>query len=202
MINNTTSKQIIKRGDIYIYDFGNEDKGSLQRKRRAVAVVSNFKNNRFSNVVLVCPITSSKTKKPIPTHVVVDYKEAGLLKESTILCEQIHAVEKSKLEKFVCSLNNEDKKKLNKALEVSIEVGAAEDKYNLTEFKVAREKTEHIQELDNFIKLWIDRRKDIKLIYDIIEERQTRIEELKEYCISNGLSCEYFYNNERMKEVI
>ena len=52
---NITNKQI-KRGDIYLYDFGTENKGSLQSKRRAVVVVSNAKNNRFSSVVLVCPI--------------------------------------------------------------------------------------------------------------------------------------------------
>ena len=57
-----TTRQI-KRGDIYLYNFGTENKGSLQSKRRAVVVVSNAKNNRFSSVVLVCPITSSQTKK-------------------------------------------------------------------------------------------------------------------------------------------
>lgn len=182
----------IKRGDIYLYDFGTENKGSLQSKRRAVVVVSNAKNNRFSSVVLVCPITSSQTKKNLPTHLKVDYTKAGLLKESIVLCEQIHSIEKCKLEKFIGSLTVDDKKKLNKALEISIEVGNAEEE--LREFTVAREKEKQITNLDNIIKLWLDRRKDISLIYDIIEERKARINELKEYCINNGLSFENFYN--------
>ena len=95
-----TTRQI-KRGDIYLYNFGTENKGSLQSKRRAVVVVSNAKNNKFSSVVLVCPITSSQTKKNLPTHLKVDYKNAGLLKESIVLCEQIHSIEKCKLEKFI-----------------------------------------------------------------------------------------------------
>ena len=188
---NTTNRQI-KRGDIYLYDFGTENKGSLQSKRRAVVVVSNAKNNRFSSVVLVCPITSSQTKKNLPTHLKVDYTNAGLLKESIVLCEQIHAIEKCKLEKFIGSLTVDDKKKLNKALEISIEVGNAEEE--LREFTVAREKEKQITNLDNIIKLWLDRRKDISLIYDIIEERKARINELKEYCTNNGLSYENFYN--------
>ena len=186
-----TTRQI-KRGDIYLYNFGTENKGSLQSKRRAVVVVSNAKNNRFSSVVLVCPITSSQTKKNLPTHLKVDYKNAGLLKKSIVLCEQIHSIEKCKLEKFIGSLTVDDKKKLNKALEISIEVGNAEEE--LREFAVAREKEKQITNLDNIIKLWLDRRKDISLIYDIIEERNARINELKEYCINNGLSFEIFYN--------
>ena len=198
---NTIVRQI-KRGDIYLYDFGTENKGSLQSKRRAVVVVSNAKNNRFSSVVLVCPITSSQTKKSLPTHLKVDYTKAGLLKESIVLCEQIHAIEKCKLEKFIGSLTVDDKKKLNKALEISIEVGNAEEE--LREFTVAREKEKQITNLDNIIKLWLDRRKDISLIYDIIEERKARINELKEYCINNGLSFENFYNENEynLKKVI
>ena len=179
-----TTRQI-KRGDIYLYNFGTENRGSLQSKRRAVVVVSNAKNNRFSSVILICPITSSQTKKKLPTHLKVDYKNAGLLKESIVLCEQIHAIEKCKLEKFIGSLTVDDKRKLNKALEVSIEVGNAEEE--LREFTLAREKEKQISDLDNIIKLWLDRRKDISLIYDIIEERNARINELKEYCTNNGL---------------
>ena len=191
-----TTRQI-KRGDIYLYNFGTENRGSLQSKRRAVVVVSNAKNNRFSSVILICPITSSQTKKKLPTHLKVDYKNAGLLKESIVLCEQIHAIEKCKLEKFIGSLTVDDKRKLNKALEVSIEVGNAEEE--LREFTLAREKEKQISDLDNIIKLWLDRRKDISLIYDIIEERNARINELKEYCINNGLSYENFYNENEYK---
>ena len=191
-----TTRQI-KRGDIYLYNFGTKNRGSLQSKRRAVVVVSNAKNNRFSSVVLVCPITSSQTKKNLPTHLKVDYKNAGLLKESIVLCEQIHSIEKCKLEKFIGSHTVDDKMKLNKALEVSIEVGNAEEE--LREFTLAREKEKQNSNLDNIIKLWLDRRKDISLIYDIIEERNARINELKEYCISNGLSFENFYNENEYK---
>ena len=191
-----TTRQI-KRGDIYLYNFGTENRGSLQSKRRAVVVVSNAKNNRFSSVILICPITSSQTKKKLPTHLKVDYKNAGLLKESIVLCEQIHSIEKCKLEKFIGSLTVDDKKKLNKALEVSIEVGNVEEE--LREFTLAREKEKQISDLDNIIKLWLDRRKDISLIYDIIEERNARINELKEYCISNGLPFENFYNENEYK---
>ena len=191
-----TTRQI-KRGDIYLYNFGIENRGSLQSKRRAVVVVSNAKNNKFSSVILICPITSSQTKKKLPTHLKVDYKNAGLLKESIVLCEQIHSIEKCKLEKFIGSLTVDDKRKLNKALQVSIEVGNAEEE--LREFTLAREKEKQISNLDNIIKLWLDRRKDISLIYDIIEERNARINELKEYCISNGLSFENFYNENEYK---
>ena len=76
-------------------------------------------------------------------------------------------------------------------------MGNAEEE--LREFTLAREKEKQITNLDNIIKLWLDRRKDISLIYDIIEERNARINELKEYCTNNGLSFENFYNENEYK---
>lgn len=201
-LENKQQQKQIKRGDIFIYNFGEENKGSLQSKRRAVVVVSNYKNNYFSSVVLVCPITSVTTKKNIPTHAEINYRTCGLIKESIILCEQIFAIEKRLLEKYIGSLSNEDKKRMNKGLEVAIEVGKATDKFDLIEYKVAREKTEQIIQLDNLIKLWLDRNKNIELIFDIIEERIMRINELKEYCEKKNLLFEYFYNDNSKEKMI
>ena len=199
--NNKQQKQI-KRGDIYLYNFGSENKGSLQSKRRAVVVVSNYKNNCFSSVVLVCPITSVTTKKNIPTQAENNYRPCGLLKESNILCEQIFAIEKRLLEKYIGSLSNEDKKRMNKGFEIAIEVGKATDKFDLIEYRVAREKTEQIVQLDNLIKLWLDRNKNIGLIFDIIEERIMRINEFKEYCEENNLLFNYFYNDRSKEKIV
>ena len=201
-LENKQQQKQIKRGDIFIYNFGTENKGSLQSKKRAVVVVSNYKNNYFSSVVLVCPITSVMTKKSIPTHAEINYRTCGLLKESIILCEQIFTIEKRLLEKYIGSLSNEDKKKMNRGLEVAIEVGKATDKFDLIEYRVAREKTEQIVQLDNLIKLWLDRNKNIGLIFDIIEERIARINELKEYCKENNLLFEYFYNDNSKEKMI
>ena len=200
-LENKQQQKQIKRGDIFIYNFGTENKGSLQSKKRAVVVVSNYKNNCFSTVVLVCPITSA-IKKNIPTHAEINYRTCGLLKESIILCEQIFTIEKRLLEKYIGSLSNEDKKRMNKGLEVAIEVGKATDKFDLIEYRVAREKTEQIVQLDNLIKLWLDRNKNIGLIFDIIEERIARINELKEYCKENNLLFEYFYNDRSKEKMI
>ena len=90
---------------------------------------------------------------------------------------------------------------MNKGLEVAIEVGKATDKFDLIEYRVAREKTEQIIQLDNLIKLWLDRNKNIGLIFDIIEERIMRINELKEYCEENNLLFEYFYNDNSKEKV-
>ena len=200
-LENKQQQKQIKRGDIFIYNFGTENKGSLQSKKRAVVVVSNYKNNYFSSVVLVCPITSA-IKKNIPTHAEINYRTCGLLKESIILCEQIFTIEKRLLEKYIGSLSNEDKKRMNKGLEVAIEVGKATDKFDLIEYRIAREKTEQIVQLDNLIKLWLDRNKNIGLIFDIIEERIARINELKEYCKENNLLFEYFYNDNSKEKMI
>lgn len=79
----------IKRGDVYFCKF--EKNGSVQGGERPCVVVSNNSNNKFSDIVIVAPITSANKKK-IPTHVPIMVEEP-----STILCEQLITVAKSKL---------------------------------------------------------------------------------------------------------
>lgn len=79
----------IKRGDVYYCRF--EKNGNVQGGERPCVVVSNNSNNQFADIVIVAPITSKK-KKRIPTHVPIIVEEP-----STILCEQLITVAKSKL---------------------------------------------------------------------------------------------------------
>lgn len=183
----------IKRGDIFLYNFG-EGNGSIQGGIRAAVVVSNNIANRYSPVVLVSPITSQiNNKATLPTHVVVDHESCGLLKESQILCEQIFSVNKNSLHKFIGSLDDNDMEKLNKALEVSVEVGEAGEKLKGRGIKMLKEKVEMIKELDSLIKNWINKGKSIELIYEFIEERNARIEDMKNYCEKIGVNYENYY---------
>lgn len=79
----------IKRGDVYFCRFNGI--GSVQGGERPCVVVSNNSNNKFAEIVIVAPITSAD-KKRIPTHVPIMVEEP-----STILCEQLITVAKSKL---------------------------------------------------------------------------------------------------------
>ena len=66
----------MKRGDIYYADLG-KVVGSEQSGIRPVVVVQNNIGNKYSNTVIVLPITS-RFKKKLPTHVSISKNKYGL----------------------------------------------------------------------------------------------------------------------------
>lgn len=82
-----------KRGEVYLMDLGT-NLGSEQNGIRPVIVVSNNIGNKYSNVVQIVPLTSSK-KTQIPTHVTLTEKD-GLKKESVACVEQVRCVSKQR----------------------------------------------------------------------------------------------------------
>jgi len=113
----------VYRGDVFYYDFG-EQEGSLQSGLRPVIVVQNNKGNKYSTTVLISPITSKVKLKYQPTHVYLtpdcaDFVYGNLMKESTILFEQIFTVEKSDLQDKICSINL-DRYIFKRALKTSV----------------------------------------------------------------------------------
>ena len=63
--------------------------GSVQSGYRPVFVISNDKNNTYSNTFNIIPITSKFNKRNLPVHVVLlNYWVYGLREPSTILVEQ------------------------------------------------------------------------------------------------------------------
>lgn len=91
-----TKMNEIKWGDIVLIDFG-QGEGSEQGGIRPALVIQNNKGNQASPNIIVCAITS-KSKKQLPTHIIVyPTKQNGLIKESTILAEQVRTVSKSRI---------------------------------------------------------------------------------------------------------
>lgn len=88
----------MKRGEIYFMNVRDQS-GSVQTGLRPVIVVQNDIGNQFSPTTIVCSITSAH-KKNLPTHMFIG-TSGGLYKKSTILCEQIHTVNKTDLRFYV-----------------------------------------------------------------------------------------------------
>ncbi len=63
--------------------------------------------NINSPTTVICPITS-KLKKYMPTHVVL-WPEDGVIKPSTVLCEQPMTIDKSLIVKRLGVIKNEEK---------------------------------------------------------------------------------------------
>lgn len=76
-----------KQGDIIYLDF-DPQAGHEQRGRRPALVVSNGTFNRFSKMIMVCPITN--TDKNHPFHIRL---EEGLKTTGVVLCDQVKCLD-------------------------------------------------------------------------------------------------------------
>ena len=92
---------------IWMADLG-ERSGSLQSGRRPVLIVSNDKNNRYSSVLNVIPMTTKMNKRNLPCHVEIhDYERFGLNAPSTIMVEQLTVVDKKDLMFRIGKINDD-----------------------------------------------------------------------------------------------
>ena len=112
---------MIHRGDIYYADL-RPVIGSEQGGIRPVLIVQNDVGNRHSPTVICAAITSQMLKAKLPTHVELDSSRYDLVKDSVILLEQLRTIDKTRLKDKVCHLDSNMLFKVDKALEVSLEL--------------------------------------------------------------------------------
>ena len=112
---------IIQRGDIYYADL-RPVVGSEQGGVRPVLIIQNDVGNKHSPTVICAAITSQMHKAKLPTHVELKCKEYALAKDSVVLLEQLRTIDKKRLKDKVCHLDNNILMKIDKALEISLEL--------------------------------------------------------------------------------
>lgn len=109
------------RGEIFLVDF-KEQVGSEQAGLRPAIVVQNEIGNMHSPTTIVCPITS-KVKSNIITHVPLKATEGNIKMDSTILCEQIRVIDKTRLKRKLGEIKNKTIiDEINKKLMISLGV--------------------------------------------------------------------------------
>jgi len=116
-VQQSNQPQQLIRGGIYIVNLPNIG-GSIQSKQRPCVLVSNNSCNNFSPVLHVCPLSSATTKKKLPTHILVERKNSGLLKDSIVLCEQTIPVNKSDIMNQVAFCNEETMLRISKGIKI------------------------------------------------------------------------------------
>lgn len=107
------------RGEIYLVDLSNHI-GSEQSGIRPALIVQNERGNIHSPTTIICPLTS-KQKPFLDTHVALTPTDCGIIKESTVLCEQVRVVDKTRLKKKVGEVINREKiEDINRKLLISL----------------------------------------------------------------------------------
>ncbi len=110
---------MIRRGDVYYADLSGVV-GSEQGGIRPVVVVQNDKGNKYSNTLIVAPISKKMSKPPLPTHVIFSATQLNYV--SMILLEQLRTIDKKRLGQRICTLDQATLEKVNEALRVSLEL--------------------------------------------------------------------------------
>jgi len=109
----------IKRGDIIIAKL-EPVKGSEQGGIRPCLIIQNDISNEFSPITIIAPITSKIYTRNYPTNVFLQKDDSGLDRDSTILINQIRAIDKSRIIKRISSLDGDLMRKVNLAIRVSL----------------------------------------------------------------------------------
>jgi mRNA interferase MazF len=106
----------IKRGEIYfIMPAATPNVGAEIQSGRPAVIVSNDRNNKHSQFVDVVYLTT-QPKQPMATHVSIN----ATGRPSTALCEQVHTVDKSRIENQFGTCNEAEIEAINHALMVSL----------------------------------------------------------------------------------
>ena len=112
---------VIHRGEIYYADL-RPVIGSEQGGVRPVLIIQNDIGNRHSPTVICAAITSKMNKAKLPTHVELEASKYDLMKDSVVLLEQLRTIDKQRLKDRVCRLDSEILRKVDRALEISLEL--------------------------------------------------------------------------------
>ena len=116
---------VMKRGDVFYADL-RPVVGSEQGGVRPVLIIQNDVGNKYSPTVICAAITSKLNKAKLPTHIELEAKKYGLLKDSVILLEQLRTIDKQRLKDKVCHLDEEIMKQVNTSLLISLELDKEE----------------------------------------------------------------------------
>lgn len=109
----------IKRGDIYYVERSQyaPSTGSEQWSGRPAIIVSNDRNNEFSQTVEVVYLTT-RPKVDLPTHIDIPSSQ----KPSVALCEQVTSVALERIGDYVSHCTDQEMQMIDAALAISLDI--------------------------------------------------------------------------------
>lgn len=95
--------------------------GSEQAGTRPAVVVSREAINRYSPVIVICPLTdAAHVPKLYPSDVRIQALEGGLSKDSVVLTGRVRAIAKSRLLRCLGELHPETMEQVERALKITL----------------------------------------------------------------------------------
>lgn len=110
-------EQVYLRGDIVWVSNDIKANSSIQNGMRPYLIISNNKNNQYSDIITAVPLTT-KYKKYMPTHhhILVNGKE------NTVLAEQITCISKNNIIKYIDTIEDDDLQKVEEKIKIQLEL--------------------------------------------------------------------------------
>ena len=105
-----TNDKAVKRGEIYLYDFG-QNVGSVQNGLRPVLVIQADEFNEYSPTTIVSAITTAVKKEYLPSHIYLGDR-FGLTKPSMVLLEQTRTINQTDLGEYIGFIDDEHLQKM------------------------------------------------------------------------------------------
>lgn len=93
--------------------------GSEIKKTRPAVIVQNDVGNQYSSTTIIAPITSGN-ESSYPIEILVRPPEGGLKNKSLIKLDQIRAVDKRRLVKYLGKIKHQTMKKVDQAIAISL----------------------------------------------------------------------------------
>jgi mRNA interferase MazF len=108
------------RGDIYLVDF-EPSVGAEIKKKRPALIVSCNEANKHLRTVMVIPF-SSRTQRVYPFEVFAKKEDSGLEVDSKLKIPQMRAVDKTRLKKYVGTLNDDIIEEVEKGIKLHLAI--------------------------------------------------------------------------------
>jgi len=185
-----TVNNIITRGQVWLVDLG-ENVGSEQSGIRPALVIQNNVGNKYSPIFTICPLTSSKTKRNLPTHVILQ-NETYLPEISTALVEQMRSIDRGRFIKMLGKTNDNIMLEIDKAIKIQTAIGE-QFSYDIA--------FDMIKQISN-IKLEI---KDLGKRPRLLSMLQYQVMKFKDYCKEFCMDYQVIikeYNNQKIKNIL
>ena len=96
----------IQRGEVWLAELGST-RGPEQAGTRPVLIFRNNSINRFTSTFLPIPFTTNLRRASLPTCVLIQKGEGGLVNDSVALCHQLRVLEKSRLKHRLGSISDQ-----------------------------------------------------------------------------------------------
>lgn len=188
----------VKRSNIYLADLGSDGKlGSEQKGTRPVIVLQNDIGNKYSPTVIVAIITSKLNKRNLPTQTLLPKGCGNILQDSLVLTEQTLTIDKSRLIKYIGTVDSNIMNYIDKAVAVSLELV----KFESREIKTAKAMANDIYSLDKFISMWLSKKDNFNEISEFILEREMKIRDLNKFCEKHNLNYKEYYKVTGREEI-